>query len=67
MQIHGGEVVMIFADIRLSGPMDGADFAKAVCKLWPRVKVILTSGDAGDRLTGLPPNVTFMPKPWARS
>ncbi len=64
MQMRGGEVAMIFADVCLSGPMNGVALAKAVCKLWPTVKIVLTSGYADDLPEELPPNVTFMPKPW---
>ena len=64
MQQHGGEVAMIFADVRLSGAMDGFAFAKAVAKLWPTVKITLTSGFADSLPEDSPPNVTFMPKPW---
>ena len=64
MQQHGSEVALIFADVRLSGSMDGVQMAKAVCKLWPSVKVVLTTGDPTVTLDDLPPCVTFMPKPW---
>jgi DNA-binding NtrC family response regulator len=61
---RGGEVAMMFADVRLPGEMDGVQLAKAACKLWPTVRVVLTSGDPGARLDDLPECVTFMPKPW---
>ncbi|WP_414474072.1 response regulator [Microvirga sp. M2] len=61
---RGGEVAMIFADIRLAGPMDGIQLAKAACTLWPTIRIVLTSGVAGDRLDELPDCVAFMPKPW---
>lgn len=64
LKIRGGEVAMIFADIRLAGPMDGIQLAKAACTLWPTIRIVLTSGFAGDRLGELPDCVAFMPKPW---
>nr|WP_246205868.1 response regulator [Microvirga arsenatis] len=64
LQEHGSDVAMIFADIRLAGQMDGVQFAKAACTLWPTIRIVLTSGAAGDRLADLPDCVTFMPKPW---
>ncbi len=64
LQEHGGEVAMIFADIRLPGMMDGVQLAKAACVLWPTIRIVLTSGAAGDLLNDLPDCVTFMPKPW---
>jgi CheY-like chemotaxis protein len=64
LQERGGEVAMIFADIRLPGLMDGVDLAKAACTLWPTIRIVVTSGDPGKRIDDLPPCVTFMPKPW---
>ncbi len=61
---RGGEVAMLFADIRLPGAMDGVQLAKAACTLWPTIRIVLTSGDSGATLEGLPDCVTFMPKPW---
>jgi CheY-like chemotaxis protein len=64
LQERGGEVAMIFADIRLAGMMDGVQLARAACTLWPTIRIVLTSGAANDRLDDLPDCVTFMPKPW---
>src|SRR5215218_724172 len=64
LQERGGEVAMIFADIRLQGTMDGVQLAKAACTLWPTARIVLTSGAAGASLDSLPACVTFMPKPW---
>lgn len=61
---QGGEVAMMFADVRLPGEMDGVQLAKAACKLWPTVRVVLTSGDPDAVSEELPECVTFMPKPW---
>ena len=64
LQERGGEVAMLFADVRLPGEMDGAQLARAACKLWPTIRIVLTSGDPGIRSDDLPECVTFMPKPW---
>jgi DNA-binding NtrC family response regulator len=58
------EIAMIFADIRLSGAMDGIDLAREVKMRWPHLVVILTSGNAREHLYRLPPGVEYMPKPW---
>jgi CheY-like chemotaxis protein len=55
---------MIFADIQLSGVMDGIDLAREVKIRWPHLVVILTSGNANERLNQLPPGAEYMPKPW---
>jgi DNA-binding NtrC family response regulator len=64
LQERGGEVAMMFADVRLPGTMDGVQLARAACKLWPTVRVVLTSGDPSVHSEDLPESVTFMPKPW---
>jgi CheY-like chemotaxis protein len=64
LQERGGEVAMIFADIRLAGMMDGVQLARAACTLWPTIRIVLTSGATIDGLDELPDCVTFIPKPW---
>jgi len=64
MLIRGPDVMMIFADIRLPGVMDGVDLAREVKLRWPHLTVVLTSGNPGERLRQLPPGVLYMPKPW---
>lgn len=61
---QGGEVAMMFADVRLPGEMDGVQLAKAACTLWPTIRIVLTSGDPDAASDDLPDCVTFMPKPW---
>ena len=64
MLLRGRDVAMIFADIHLSGEMDGIDLAREVKMRWPHLVVILTSGNAREHLDRLPPGVEYMPKPW---
>jgi DNA-binding response OmpR family regulator len=64
MRRRGGDVAMVFADIRLPGEMDGVEFARAAAVMWPRTKLVLTSGGSVDRLKALPAGATYMPKPW---
>jgi two-component system, response regulator PdtaR len=64
MLLRGQEVAMIFADIQLSGEMDGMDLAREVKIRWPHLVVILTSGKAGEHFDQLPPGVEYIPKPW---
>ena len=65
MLLRGRDVAMIFADVRLSGVMDGIDLAREVKMRWPHLVVVLTSGNAGEYPEKrLPPGVVYMPKPW---
>ena len=64
MLLRGEDVTMVFADIRLSGAMDGVDLAHELKMRWPQLNIILTSGNAGERIAHLPPGVEYMAKPW---
>jgi DNA-binding response OmpR family regulator len=64
MLLRGRDVAMIFADIRLSGVMDGIDLAREAKMRWPHLVVVLTSGNAVERPERLPLGVDYMPKPW---
>jgi DNA-binding response OmpR family regulator len=64
MLVRGQDVTMVFADIRLAGAMDGVDLASELKIRWPNLKIILTSGNVGERLEHLPPGVEYMAKPW---
>jgi CheY-like chemotaxis protein len=58
------DVSMMFADVRLPGAMDGVDLAWEVKQRWPRLPVVLTSGQPRERVRELPPGVAYVPKPW---
>jgi hypothetical protein len=61
---HGDHVAILFADVRLAGLMDGVDLAHRVKRMWPDVKIVLTSGHPGSRSDTLPEDAVYMPKPW---
>jgi DNA-binding NtrC family response regulator len=64
MQRCGDRILLVFVDIRLPGIIDGVDLARAVGMHWPHARVIVTSGDPGDRLGSLPAEAAYMGKPW---
>lgn len=64
MLMHGRDIAMIFADVRLPGVMDGIDLAWEVKLRWPLLPIALTSGVPRDFVRELPPGVGYMPKPW---
>lgn len=57
-------VALLFADVGLQGGMDGLALARTVEKRWPEVRMVVTSGRAGDRNVSLPRSAVFMQKPW---
>ncbi|MFD1303241.1 response regulator [Methylobacterium marchantiae] len=64
MRDRGGDVALVFADIQLSGVMDGLQLARAVAMLWPTARMVVTSGRRSPRPDLLPERVVFIPKPW---
>jgi len=60
----GGDVALVFADIRLAGQMDGIQLANAVATLWPKARLVVTSGVAPERRDEIPDRAVFIPKPW---
>jgi CheY-like chemotaxis protein len=60
---HAEEVALVFADIRLRR-MDGVELARIVKRDWPWIRVLVTSGNPGDRLDELPRGARYMQKPW---
>ncbi len=61
---RGTDVALVFADIRLAGEMDGLQLANAVATLWPRTRMVVTSGQSPVKPSDLPNQVVFIPKPW---
>src|ERR1700755_2173973 len=59
---HGDEIALIFADVRLPGLLDGVDLAQRVKLLWPKIRMVVTTGYPSARLDELPDNVVYMPK-----
>ncbi|MEG9528667.1 MAG: response regulator, partial [Hyphomicrobiales bacterium] len=63
LQARGGDVALVFADVRLAGEMDGLQLARAVATLWPRARLVITSGHGLER-PELPSEAVFIAKPW---
>jgi CheY-like chemotaxis protein len=63
LQARGGDVALVFADVRLAGQMDGLQLARAVATLWPRARLVITSGHGLPR-PELPREAVFIAKPW---
>ena len=64
MQIKGDRVAMLFTDVQLAGTMDGVELAQIFSSHCPRVSVIVTCGKLPDRVSDLPADAVYLPKPW---
>jgi CheY-like chemotaxis protein len=63
LKANARSVALLFADIRLRR-MDGMELARIVKRDWPWIRVLVTSGNPGDRLGDLPRGAKYMQKPW---
>jgi DNA-binding NtrC family response regulator len=61
---RGETIDVVFSDVRTPGTIGGFELARVINVTWPRVHVILTSGDAGDQPSDLRMSATFLKKPW---
>jgi DNA-binding NtrC family response regulator len=64
LERSGGNVALLFADVRLGAGMDGIALASTVERRWPDVRVVLTSGGDARGGTALPAQAVYMQKPW---
>jgi DNA-binding NtrC family response regulator len=55
---------VLFTDIRMPGPMDGLELAHRVRERWPRVAIIVASGNIFVGRDQLPDGARFLPKPY---
>jgi CheY-like chemotaxis protein len=58
------DVVLLFTDVSMPGPMDGLQLIERVGEEWPHISCIATSGQVDPRLCALPGAVRFLPKPY---
>jgi two-component system cell cycle response regulator CpdR len=58
----GGRVSMMFTDVKLAGKIDGVELAHFATRWYPKIRIIVTSGQALPQ--SLPEGAMFMPKPW---
>jgi CheY-like chemotaxis protein len=64
----GLEVDIVFSDIVMPGKLNGVQLAEAIRRIWPRLKLVLTSGYTGSALDQfhLPKGLLFLPKPYSQ-
>src|ERR1700710_986255 len=57
------EIDVLFTDIRMPGSMDGLELAHRVRERWPRISVVIVSGNLFVNADELPAGARFLPKP----
>lgn len=63
-EARADEVDVLFTDIRMPGPMDGLELARRVREQWPRISVVMASGNLSVPVQELPAGARFLPKPY---
>ena len=64
LEERGDDVAVVFSDVRTPGKIGGFELARIIGVTWPRIRILLTSGDASDQPSDLRISATFIPKPW---
>jgi CheY-like chemotaxis protein len=57
------DIVLLFTDIQMPGSMTGLQLALVVHERWPRIKIILASGQLKLSKSEIPENSRFFGKP----
>jgi CheY-like chemotaxis protein len=57
------DIALLFTDIQMPGQMDGLMLAHAVHERWPRIKIILVSGQLTAASIDIPADSRFFGKP----
>ena len=65
LKVGADEIDLLFTDINMPGSMNGLELAHHVHSLWPRVALLIASGNARPTRTELPPGRRFLTKPYA--
>ena len=58
------DVHVIFTDVDMPGSINGFEFARLVNQGWPSIPILVTSGKVSPSAGDLPPNASFLPKPF---
>lgn len=61
------DIFAVFTDIDMPGSMDGIQLARIVQRLWPMIRMVLTSGGPPPAYGSLPPQAVFYQKPYDRT
>jgi len=61
----GPQVRLLFTDIQMPGAFDGMDLARQVHARWPKVRLVITSGQRRPSRAEIPDDGRFLAKPYA--
>ena len=61
---NGGNISVLITDVQMPGDMNGLDLVTLISRLWPELRMLVTSGGPLVDPCKLPPLVRFIAKPW---
>jgi DNA-binding NtrC family response regulator len=61
------DVSIVFTDVDLGDDIDGIELLHLIASRWPPVRLFATSGAVHVKLSDLPADATFFPKPYNHS
>ncbi len=67
LEERGGNVHVLLTDVNMPGSIDGLALAGRVHERWPRIQLLVTSGQVRPSENDLPDRGRFMPKPYRTS
>lgn len=62
---NSSAISLVITDVCMPGSMDGLELAKVIWTRWPRLPVIVTSGNRSVPDGLLPSHAMFLRKPWS--
>ena len=64
LKAHGGQVHLLFTDLHMPGGISGLELAHIVRHHWPKVALVITSGEHVPDMSDLPAGGVFVAKPY---
>lgn len=65
LQLHEGEIALLFTDVEMPGSMDGMKLARHVAARWPDIGILVASGRVTPSDGDLPTGAIFLGKPFS--
>ncbi len=61
---HRDDVQLLITDINMPGPLNGLNLAATVRERWPKIKIIITTGQQRPKIEEVPAGSLYLRKPY---